>query len=171
MDYLWTPWRYAYLTQANREGGCIFCEKQAAAADRDNYVVYRGGRHFVMLNLYPYTVGHLLIVPYRHIASLTEAEPAELAELMELTCRAEAALRKVYQPHGLNLGMNLGAAAGAGVAGHLHMHVLPRWVADSNFLTAVGETRVLPEELSTTWAKLRAEFQASRLNAGSAASR
>ena len=159
MDYLWTPWRYAYVSQADQAGACIFCDKSAAAQDDKNLIVHRGHRNFLLLNLFPYTVGHVMVAPYRHIASLTEAEPEELAELMDLTRRTEAALREVYRPQGLNLGMNLGAAAGAGVAGHLHMHVLPRWVADANFMTVVGETRVLPEALETTWAKLRAEFQ------------
>jgi ATP adenylyltransferase len=158
MDYLWTPWRYAYVSQADQAARCVFCDKHASLNDEKNYIVLRGRHNFLMLNIYPYTVGHLMIAPYRHIPSLTEAEPDELAELMSLTRDAEAVLRKVYQPHGLNLGMNLGAAAGAGVAGHLHMHVLPRWVADANFMGVVAETRVLPEDLPRTWAKLRAAF-------------
>ena len=160
MDYLWTPWRYAFVTQADQGKGCVFCDKHAASDDEKNLIVYRGRRNYLLLNIYPYTVGHVLIAPYRHIASLTEAEPDELTELMDLTRRTEQALRNIYRPHGLNLGMNLGAAAGAGVAGHMHMHVLPRWVADANFMAVVGETRVLPEALETTWTKLHAEFQA-----------
>jgi ATP adenylyltransferase len=159
MDYLWTPWRYAFVTQADQGKGCVFCDKHAAGDDEKNLIVYRGRRNYLLLNIYPYTVGHVLIAPYRHIASLTEAEPEELTELMDLTRRTEQALRNIYHPHGLNLGMNLGAAAGAGVAGHMHMHVLPRWVADANFMAVVGETRVLPEALETTWTKLRQEFQ------------
>jgi ATP adenylyltransferase len=159
MDYLWTPWRYAYVSQADQAGGCVFCDKQAAGDDEKNFIVHRARWNYLLLNIFPYTVGHVLIAPYRHIASLTEAEPEELTELMDLTRRTEQALRKIYRPHGLNLGMNLGAAAGAGVAGHMHMHVLPRWVADANFMAVVAETRVLPETLETTWTKLRAEFQ------------
>ncbi|SRR5579884_253533 len=159
MDYLWTPWRFAYITQANRTTGCIFCDKAASPEDEANYVVYRGRKNFLLLNLFPYTAGHVMIVPYRHIATLTEGCRDELIEMMDLTQRTEAALRKIYRPEGINLGMNIGKAAGAGVAGHIHMHVLPRWEADANFMSVIGETRVLPEELPVTWAKLRNEFQ------------
>ena len=159
MDTLWTPWRFAYLTGAERASGCVFCQKAEAADDERNYVVYRGRKNFLVLNLYPYTVGHVMIVPYRHIATLEESEPGELGEMMELTRRTEAALRKVYRPQGLNLGMNIGKSAGAGVADHIHMHVLPRWEADANFLSVIGETRTLPEELPVTWKKLRAQFE------------
>ena len=162
MDYLWTPWRFTYITQADQASGCVFCEKQAATDDERNYIVYRGRKNYILLNVYPYTVGHLMIVPYRHIATLEESGRDEMLEMMELTCRAEAALRKTYRPHGMNLGMNIGKSAGAGVAGHIHMHVLPRWDADANFMSVIGETRVLPEELPVTWAKLRKEFEQDR---------
>jgi ATP adenylyltransferase len=157
MDYLWTPWRFTYLTQADQGASCVLCDK-APADDERNFVVHRGRHNYVILNLYPYTTGHMMIVPYRHIATLVEADAGELTEMIDLTRRAEAALRKVYQPHGINLGMNVGRAAGAGVAGHIHMHVLPRWQADSNFMTVIGETRILPETLDVTWGKLRGEF-------------
>jgi len=111
-----------------------------------------------MLNLYPYTSGHLMIAPYEHVATLTEAHPETLAEMMRLTQRAEQALRHLYTPGGINLGMNLGEAAGAGVAGHIHMHALPRWLADANFMSVVGETRVLPESLDQTWSRLHTAF-------------
>ena len=163
MDYLWTPWRFTYMASADRATACVFCDKLAAGDDEREYIVYRGRNNYVVLNLFPYTVGHLLIVPYRHIATLEEAAAAESAEMMELTCRAEKALRQVYHPHGINVGMNIGKSAGAGVAGHLHMHILPRWEADANFLSVIGETRVLPEELPVTWSKLRAEFHAPPL--------
>ncbi len=158
MDYLWTPWRFAYVTEADRAAGCVFCEKAAEGDDERNFVVYRGRQNYLLLNIYPYTVGHLVITPYRHIDTLAAGESEELAEMMELTRRAETALRNVYRPQGLNIGMNIGKSAGAGVAGHIHMHVLPRWAADSNFVTVIGETRTLPEDLATTWKKLRAEF-------------
>ena len=115
----------------------------------------RAERNFVMLNLYPYTSGHLMIAPYEHVAMLSEAHPETLAEMMRLTQRAEQALRHLYTPGGINLGMNLGEAAGAGVAGHIHMHVLPRWAGDASFITTIGETRVLPEDLETTYDRLR----------------
>jgi len=121
-------------------------------------VVLRAERNFVVLNRYPYSNGHLMVVPYEHAAELSSIEAATAAEMMELTRAAEVHLRKVYRPQGLNLGMNLGESAGAGIAGHIHMHVLPRWTGDANFMTTIGETRVLPEELPVTWRKLRDAF-------------
>jgi ATP adenylyltransferase len=159
MDYLWTPWRFSYVTQAGQAAPCIFCEKQAGTDDEHNFIVYRGKKNYILLNLYPYTVGHLMVVPYRHIATLEQGEQEELFEMMDLARHAEAALRRIYRPQGMNLGMNIGKSAGAGVAGHLHMHVLPRWDADANFMSVVGETRILPEALPETWAKLRKEFE------------
>jgi len=155
MDHLWTPWRYQYVTTAVPDGGCIFCAIAASSDDAGNYVLLRAERNFALLNLYPYTNGHLMIAPYEHVATLTEAHPETLAELMRLTVRAEKALRDLYRPGGINLGMNLGHCAGAGVAGHIHMHVLPRWHGDASFMTTVGETRVLPEDLATTWKRLK----------------
>lgn len=156
MDRLWSPWRYRYVTSASPAGACIFCEKSASREDAANYVVLRAARNFILLNLYPYTNGHLMIAPYEHVASLSEADPETLAEMMRLMVRAEQALRELYKPGGLNLGMNLGECAGAGVAGHIHMHVLPRWTGDASFMTTVGGTRVLPEDLPTTYARLKA---------------
>ena len=155
MDYLWTPWRFAYISTADRAPSCVFCDKQSSGDDAAEYIVHRGQHTYVVLNIFPYTVGHLLIVPYRHVASLVDATTEELAEMMDLTQRSEQALRQVYQPAGINLGMNIGKAAGAGVAGHLHMHILPRWEADANFMSIIAETRLLPEELFVTWEKLR----------------
>lgn len=159
MDYIWSPWRFTYVSTVDQSSGCFFCEKAAENQDEHNFVLCRGQKNYLLLNLYPYTVGHLMIAPYRHVATLAECESDELAELMELTRQAESALQKVYRPQGMNLGMNLGKSAGAGVAGHIHMHILPRWEADANFLSVVGETRVLPEELPVTWSKLRGEFR------------
>jgi ATP adenylyltransferase len=155
MDRLWTPWRYRYVSTAQPSGGCIFCEKAASTDDRGNYIVLRAERNFVILNLYPYTSGHLMIAPYEHVATLAAAPQETLHEMMRLTARAEKALGQLYRPDGFNIGMNVGESAGAGVAGHIHMHVLPRWVADANFVSVVGETRVLPETLEVTWGRMR----------------
>lgn len=160
MDRLWSPWRYTYLQTGIPAGTCIFCAIAQSDRDSENFVLYRGERNFALLNLYPYTSGHLMIAPYEHVATLEAARPETLEEMMHLTCTAEKSLRGVYHPAGINLGMNVGEAAGAGVAGHIHMHVLPRWLGDANFLSVVGETRVLPETLETTWEKLRGAFQA-----------
>jgi ATP adenylyltransferase len=154
MDYLWTPWRYRYIADASKNEGCIFCEALAAKDDARTQIVFRGTRNFVLLNRYPYTTGHVMVVPYSHVADLSAAEPDTLAEMMRIAQRVQSALEKTYHPQGYNLGMNLGRAAGAGVLGHLHLHVLPRWSGDANFMTVVGETRVEPEDLSTTWKKL-----------------
>ena len=159
MDYLWSPWRYRYVSSgaasSSETGVCVFCAKAESLDDRTNLVVLRGEHNFILLNLYPYTCGHLMIAPYAHVASLQDAEPVALEEMMNLTRLADRALRLLYKPDGMNLGMNLGACAGAGVAGHIHMHVLPRWCGDASFITPVSETRVLPEELSVTWERLR----------------
>ena len=166
MDHLWTPWRYRYVSGAHDAAGldreqCVFCRiLRSGATDRDALVVYRGQRNFVMLNRYPYTSGHVMVIPYDHVSTLAGASRETVDELMLLTQRLEGVVRKLYAPDGVNLGMNIGRAAGAGVAGHIHMHVVPRWIADANFVTVVGETRVLPEALSTTWQRVQAEFLA-----------
>jgi len=157
MDYLWTPWRYAYVTGANQANGCIFCNAPKES-DQKAHIVHRGIQCYVILNTYPYTNGHVMIVPYAHLDEL-QSLPAETAqEMMSLIQRMEGVLRSLYRPDGINLGMNLGKAAGAGVAGHIHMHILPRWVADANFVSVIGETRVLPEALEVTWERIRKEF-------------
>ena len=158
MDYLWSPWRYRYLTDAPPIAGCIFCEMAAANLDEERLIVFRGQLNFVVLNRFPYTSGHLMVVPYRHMAELAELNDAEADEMFSLVRKAERHLRKIYRPDGLNIGMNLGESAGAGIAGHIHMHVLPRWTGDANFMTTVGETRVLPEELPVTWKRLKRAF-------------
>jgi ATP adenylyltransferase len=160
MDYLWSPWRYQYVSAAAPPGECIFCAKIAEDKDEQNFIVHRARWNFVILNIYPYTCGHLMVVPYEHVATLEDARSETLAELIQLTRLAERHLRSIYRPRGLNLGMNIGESAGAGVAGHIHMHVVPRWPADANFMTVVGETRVLPEDLQTTYVKLRAAWEA-----------
>jgi len=154
MDYLWSPWRYQYVTTAEHAPGCIFCELPAQHRDRENYIVHRGRLNFVILNRFPYTSGHLMVVPYEHVPTLDQVKEETAAELILLAREAETHLRANYSPDGLNMGINIGKAAGAGVAGHVHMHVLPRWVADANFMTSVGEARVLPEDLEITFDKL-----------------
>jgi ATP adenylyltransferase len=159
MDYLWTPWRYRYIADAAKDEGCVFCAAVAMNDDPQALIVFRGAKNFVILNRYPYTSGHVMVVPYQHTADLPATDPETLAEMMVLAQRVQLALEKTYHPQGYNLGMNLGRAAGAGVTGHLHLHVLPRWSGDSNFMTVVAETRVEPEELSTTYEKLHAALK------------
>lgn len=155
MDHLWSPWRYRYISGGAPAGGCVFCLKGQPGNDQENLVLARGRFNFALLNLYPYTNGHLVIAPFEHVANLEDLPVETTAEMMAMTQDAVRALRAVYRPDGLNCGMNLGACAGAGIPGHLHMHVLPRWGGDVSFMTTIGETRVLPEELPTTWQRLR----------------
>ena len=157
MDYIWTPWRYQYMDQvtAGKQPDCFFCDAIASLRDEQTLIVYRGKKAFVILNRYPYTSGHVMIVPYAHVAELNLCEEDALAEIMALAQRVETVFHREYRPDGMNLGMNLGRAAGAGVAGHVHLHMLPRWIGDSNFMTVTSETRVHPEELSTTYERLK----------------
>ena len=161
MDRLWSPWRAQYIASGadSQKDGCVFCRiVRDSEHDADNLVLHRGEHSFIVLNLYPYISGHLMVVPYLHTADF-DTTPKEITdEMMDLTKRGQTALREVYSPAGFNIGMNLGVAAGAGVADHIHIHVLPRWVGDTNFMTTVGETRVLPEDLPTTYEKLRSRF-------------
>ncbi len=157
MDYLWTPWRYAYVTGIDKVEGCIFCD-QPKLPDAEVGIVYRGRFCFVILNAFPYTNGHVMVVPFDHLNQLQNLTPEGAVEMMMLSQRVEGILRKLYHPDGFNLGMNIGKAAGAGVAGHIHMHVLPRWVADANFMSVVGETRLLPEDLQQTYTRIRQAF-------------
>lgn len=157
MDYLWSPWRLPYLT-AHKPEGCIFCHMANAHQDEEALIVHRAEHNFVVLNRFPYTSGHLMIVPYHHAADLAGISEEAAAEMMALTRTAERHLRWLYHPDGLNLGMNIGESAGAGIAGHIHMHVLPRWTGDANFMTTVAQTRILPEELPATWKRLKEAF-------------
>jgi ATP adenylyltransferase len=159
MDHLWSPWRYQYVTTAHAGKVCIFCQYANSHDDEKNLVVHRAKHNFVMLNLYPYTSGHLMIVPYQHVDSLEAASEETLQESILLARQAQRHLRAIYKPSGFNLGMNLGESAGAGIAAHIHMHVLPRWSGDTSFITTVAETRVLPEDLAVTWQKLHQAFQ------------
>jgi len=154
MDYLWTPWRYAYVSGTEKNSGCVFCEAPKEKDEAKSRIVYRGKQCFVILNTYPYTPGHVMIVPYAHLDELQKLPSEAANEMMALSQRMESVLRQLYHPDGINLGMNIGKAAGAGIAGHIHMHALPRWVADANFLSVVGETRILPETLDVTWEKI-----------------
>jgi len=158
MDYLWTPWRYAYVTQPGQQPACIFCEALKRNRDEETFILHRGRRNFILLNHYPYTTGHAMVAPFAHGGELAEADPDTLAEMMQLCQRLQLALAAEYKPDAYNIGMNLGRVAGAGVSGHLHMHVLPRWSGDTSFMTTVGETRIEPEELSVTFQKLRRHF-------------
>ncbi len=189
MDRLWTPWRYAYITRSDPQSRtgvppelsawpaaedkhCVFCNMVAATdyaithgmqpeiAEKAARIVHRGKFCFICLNAYPYSTGHMLVTPYQHIDSLAKLPADAAQELMRLTQRTEEVLNRVYSPNGINLGMNLGEAAGAGIAGHIHLHSLPRWIGDTNFMTVTAETRVLPEALDVTWDRIHAGFMA-----------
>ena len=155
MDHLWSPWRYRYVQKADpAHDECIFCAKAAENRDSENLIVHRADHNFIILNLYPYTTGHLMIAPYQHVSLLADNSDESAQEMMLLAKRAQQNLALIYRPHGFNLGMNLGESAGAGIAGHIHLHVLPRWTGDANFMSTVGETRVMPEDLRITYEKL-----------------
>ena len=184
MEHLWTPWRYSYVTDESetRKGvptelsawpgdkGCLFCNMIAATdyaiaqgmqrdeAERASGIVARGDHVYVCLNRFPYNSGHIMVVPYEHLASLAALPTDAAHELIDFAQHTEHAYARTYHPHGMNLGLNLGKAAGAGVAEHLHLHALPRWLGDTNFMTVTGDTRVLPEELGETWMRLREAF-------------
>jgi diadenosine tetraphosphate (Ap4A) HIT family hydrolase len=168
LGHLWAGWRSTYIAQATATDGqeagagtCVLCEIIAPGHDdRERRVVWRGARAAAILNAYPYTSGHLMVLPTRHVGDLEDLEPDEAAELWDGVRRAVIALKGAYRPGGINLGANLGRAAGAGIPGHLHLHALPRWDGDTNFMTAVADVRVLPEPLDDTWAKLRAAWPA-----------
>jgi ATP adenylyltransferase len=151
MNHIWSPWRMKYIKNHPKEEGCVFCNAQAQEDNAENLIAFRGEYAFVILNLYPYTNGHLMVVPFQHAATLEELEPAARAEMMELTAQCMSILRKIYNPQAFNMGANIGAAAGAGVPGHIHMHIVPRWGGDTNFMTVLGETRVLPESLADSY--------------------
>ncbi|HUY95388.1 MAG TPA: HIT domain-containing protein [Terracidiphilus sp.] len=188
MDHLFTPWRYAYITSADSDArpgvpaalaawpgntGCVFCNLLASVdyaiehgISRDNAeaaagLVHRGRHSFVMLNAYPYTSGHVMIMPYAHLDRLALVPPEAAHEMMDLAQQTERILGRIYRPDGFNFGFNVGKAAGAGVAGHIHLHAMPRWVGDTSFMTTVAETRLVPEDLSRTWQRLRQAFQES----------
>lgn len=166
MDILRSPWRYDYVSSAAKPRGCIFCIDTIPAdaarphsdGDEDLLILHRAHLNFVIMNLYPYTSGHLMVAPYRHVGELGDADPAQLAEMMSLAQRSAGILQEAYRPEGFNIGMNVGECAGAGVRHHLHLHIVPRWCGDVNFMTATGETRVLPEGLGEGYRKLKPMF-------------
>ena len=164
MDRLWAPWRLQYVTK-EKTGDCIFCDKPLAGDDRAAYIVHRGAHAYVMLNAFPYNNGHIMVVPYAHIADLEELPPETIHEMMDLAQLATRALKSSFTPDGLNLGFNLGAAAGAGSKDHLHLHLVPRWVGDTNFMPVVGDVRVIPESLEQTFGKLTEAFATLGLTA------
>jgi len=156
MDFIWSPWRYGYLASGGKKpSSCVFCIADDPSHDAERLVVFRGDLNFVILNLFPYTSGHAMIAPYAHLDTISVAKPEQLSEMMQLAQRLIGALQKLYRPEGFNLGMNLGHAAGAGIREHFHLHVVPRWLGDANFMSITGETRVLPEELSKTYERLK----------------
>lgn len=177
LDQLWAGWRASYVASVSEPpaagvsgervggpgdatGGCVFCRILASdASDEERRIVHRGRRAVALLNAYPYASGHLLVLPVRHLGALSELDADESAELWETARTSVDAIERAYRPDGVNLGANLGRAAGAGIPAHLHLHALPRWVGDTNFMTAIAETRVLPESLGASWAKLRAAWK------------
>ena len=158
MKRLWAPWRIDYIKSA-KPSGCILCDKLIEKKDRANLVLKRGKYGFIMMNLYPYNNGHLMISPYRHTRDLEDLSAPVMKELMQFTQKSVAALRKAFKPEGFNVGLNLGKAAGAGIDDHLHFHVVPRWTGDTNFMTVVAEARVIPEDLGETFRQLKKYFK------------
>jgi ATP adenylyltransferase len=157
MDRIWSPWRHAYVTRSEDAQGCVFCLARTTS-DGQQLIVHEGALAYVILNKFPYNAGHLMVVPHRHVAQLSALEDPELGEMAKLTRLSERVLTEAYSPQGINVGMNLGRPAGAGIVDHLHIHLVPRWNGDTNFMTVVGEVRVLPEELPRTAERLRPLF-------------
>jgi ATP adenylyltransferase len=158
MNYLWSPWRMEYIENHNKEEGCVFCNAQDREDSADNLIAYRGQLAYVILNRYPYTSGHLMVIPFAHVATLEELDTQTRAEMMELTSQCTTVLKSIYRTQGFNIGVNMGEAAGAGVLGHVHIHIVPRWKGDTNFMSSVGQTRVLPEALEDTYLRVQKEF-------------
>lgn len=159
MEFLWSPWRYDYIAASGQTpGACVFCIDSDESLDTHRLIVYRGSRNFVILNLFPYTSGHFIVAPFVHTADFEAAHPAQLSEMMELAQRGMRALKRLYRPEGFNVGLNLGHCAGAGIREHFHLHVVPRWIGDANYMSVTGETRVLPEELGVTLRRFKEVF-------------
>ena len=158
MNHIWSPWRMEYIENHGKEDGCAFCNALAASDGPENLIVYRRDLAFVILNRYPYTSGHVMVVPIRHNPDLESLNSPERAEMMELTSRSTAVLRSVYGTGAFNVGLNIGDAAGAGIKEHVHIHIVPRWVGDTNFMSTLAQTRVLPEALSDTWSRIHQGF-------------
>jgi len=158
MDILWAPWRIEYIENAEKPAGCIFCVKPSQSDDRGNLITHRGKSAFVIMNRYPYNNGHLMVVPFRHTADLSVLEDSEKLELFDLLIDSQRVLTRVMNPQGFNIGMNAGRTAGAGIADHLHFHIVPRWNGDTNFMPVLGHTKVVSEGLDQTWSKLVEAF-------------
>ena len=157
MKHIWAPWRMEYI-QMEKVEGCILCQKLGQDSDAANYILYRGERNFVMMNAYPYNPGHLMIAPYRHLASLEELTGEELHEHFDIVSRSIKVLRQVFSPGGFNLGVNIGKVAGAGIDDHVHTHIVPRWQGDTNCMPVISDVRVVPEALAETYQKLKGRF-------------
>ena len=158
MKHLWSPWRMTYIESHDKDNDCVFCRAQSQADGAGNLIAHRGRLSYVILNRYPYTSGHLMVIPFAHLATIEVLDAHSRAEMMELTSRCTAELRQLYKPQGFNVGINMGEAAGAGVLGHVHIHIVPRWAGDTNFMSAVGETRVLPEALEDSYRRVSGAF-------------
>jgi ATP adenylyltransferase len=159
MEYITTPWREDYVKNVFKMKECIFCKALKKGKDKPFFVLFRGDHNFILLNKYPYTPGHLMIAPYKHLDSIELAEQKSTGEMMELLKKCLEILRKEYRPQGFNTGMNIGHSAGAGVADHYHLHVIPRWIGDSNFMPIVGKTKVMLKDLNETYDQLLPYFQ------------
>jgi ATP adenylyltransferase len=157
MERIWAPWRIEYI-EMEKPAGCILCDKPGQNRDAENYILYRGSKNFVIMNSYPYNPGHLMVAPYRHVASLDELTDDELGEHFEVVRRSVGILREVFSPQGFNIGMNLGKVAGAGIDEHIHTHIVPRWQGDTNFMPVISGVRVVPEALAETYRKLEGKF-------------
>lgn len=155
MDHIFSPWRMKYVTSQKEQNGCVFCLVLEEADSPANLIVHRGKQAFVIVNRFPYTSGHVMVVPYAHQAKLEDLDAETRAEMMELTSAGTRIIEKLYRPQGFNIGINLGEAGGAGIEQHIHVHLVPRWLGDTNFMTAVGGTRVMPEALADTWRRFR----------------
>jgi ATP adenylyltransferase len=161
MNHIWSPWRMEYIESSKVEG-CVFCSAQAMEDGAENLIAFRRERAYVILNRYPYTSGHLMVVPFNHKPNLEELDPQTRAEMMELVTRCMTVLRRIYHPEAFNMGANIGEAAGAGVKQHVHIHIVPRWAGDTNFMSTVGATRVLPEALENTYQRVKNGFSAAQ---------
>ena len=159
MKRIWSPWRMKYIENHEKQEGCIFCNALALPDNDENLIIHRGKLAFVILNLYPYTSGHIMVAPMAHVPSLEYLEPDSRAEMMELVSESVIVLKRIYHPQAFNVGANIGEAAGAGEPGHVHLHIVPRWAGDTNFMSALGETRVLPEALGQTYERLKVGFE------------
>jgi ATP adenylyltransferase len=157
MEQIWAPWRIEYI-QMEKTEGCVLCDKSGQSSDTQNYILYRGDKNFIIMNSYPYNPGHLMVAPYRHIASLEQLTDKELHEHFEIVSRGIKILRQIFNPGGFNIGINMGKLAGAGIDDHFHTHIVPRWQGDTNFMPVISNVRVLPEALAKTYEKLKGKF-------------